>query len=152
MLKSLFKRSQNAAQWTEEARKRIERTSVQLFASVGTTCSARAFRVPHAGETLLLVELRSEMHWTSESLGAAKRLLLQGLNSELGFRLRDEDLIVGFAKPQVALAASPARAPRPVRVEAPASAVEVTEFGDSQWTAFLPTASDRDEEPGRGPR
>ncbi len=60
MLTSLFKRSSASSSWTE-GRKRVERTAAQLFARVGTPCTARAFRVPDEGGTLLLIELRSDV-------------------------------------------------------------------------------------------
>ena len=147
MLTSLFKKAEPASDWAL-VRKKVERASTRLFASVGTPCVARAFTVPTDAEPLLLVELRAEVEWTSQSMKAAKAILIQGLNSELGFRLRNDDLIVAFvdARPEPAVAplAKPKKAPILGDFH---SSVVVTEVSNSQWSAFSPTdtAEQRDE-------
>jgi hypothetical protein len=138
-----FKPAPAAKGWTDAARARVESTSARIFKRIGTQCTARAFQVPDANGSLLLVELRSDMQWTSDSLATAKTILMQGLNSELGFKLTDADLILAFAKARPAAATA---TPKPLAAggtqptgAAPESRIEVTEIGESQWSAFGPT-------------
>jgi hypothetical protein len=143
MLRSLFKSAPAAQGWTDAARARVEAASARIFKRIGTQCTARAFEVPDANGSLLLVELRSDVQWSSDSLATAKTILMQGLNSELGFKLTEADLILAFAKTRPAVT-TPIPKPKPVAkrppvTEAPESRIEVTEIGDSQWSAFGPT-------------
>jgi hypothetical protein len=138
-----FKPAPAAQGWTDAARARVESASARIFKRIGTQCTARAFQVPDANGSLLLVELRSDMQWTSDSLATAKTILMQGLNSELGFKLTDADLILAFAKARPAAATAAPKPPKaggkkPVN-DAPESRIEVTEVGESQWSAFGPT-------------